>query len=199
MNIIKVEEKHVCTRFVNEDTGEILFTVEHSKSKPKVAPFDKYVGIDVKHPSDCLTKEDLIESLSVMDAYVSWCKTNADSKLILEAIVKGYLQKAEASLLNFLSDNLTGWNYYIGTMDELSKCGVDKTNLHRVLSKLNPNLVRVVSTGKPKRGVVILQVNPNYMWKGDLQYRDRAAQTWYTGKLELTELGKLRDVNKVAR
>lgn len=180
MNIVTVKEDYVGTWIVNPDSGEVLGVVESHKHKPRVAPFDKYVGEDVKHPSECLTEDSLIASLSVIDAYVKDSKPKVNSELILESILTGNLSKSEASVLAFVAKNLSGWNYYITTVNDLSVgSGVDKTNISKAVGKLTDNLLRVVIRDKPSKGCIVLKINPVIAWKGDITYRESSINNWY--------------------
>lgn len=180
MNVVTVKEDYVGTWIINPDSGDILGVVEHHKQKPKVAPFDQYVGEDVKHPSECLTEDSLIASLSVIDAYVKDSKPKVNSEFILESILTGHLSKSEASVLSFVARNLSGWNYYITTVNALSVgSGVDKTNISKAVAKLTPNLLRVVVRDKPNKGCVVFKINPVVAWKGDINYRESSISTWY--------------------
>lgn len=181
MDVVKLKEDYVGTWIVDANTGEILTLVEDARNKPKVASFEKYVGIDTKYPSKCLTEDSLINALCNVDAYVSTNSSSIDSNYILSSILEGYLTKSEALLVSHIAKSLSGWNYHMTTIHDLAiGAGVDKSNISRLISKLSPNTLRVIHKDKPNKGCVVLKLNPIIAWKGDLSYREPAIQSWYT-------------------
>lgn len=178
MKVKQVKEDYVGTYLVDEDTGEILSFVADTRTKPKVVSFSKEIGVDVPHPSECLTADSLMDTLKLMDAYISG-KPKINTQLLLDSILQDCLSKSEVLLLTHVANNLSGWNYYIANMDELASCGIDKTNLSRTLKSLSPNLIKIHRKDKPYRGCIALKINPSVAWKGDLSYREKAIETWY--------------------
>lgn len=179
--ITQIKEDYVGTWVVDTNTGEVISLVEDKKNKPKIAPFNKEIGVDVPHPPHCLTEKSLLSSLSVMDGYVKskGCKPRVDSDFILTNLTEGHIIKTEAMLLLYIANNLSGWNYYITTISELTKCGVDKNNISRLFKSLAPNMLRIVHKDKPNRGCISIVLNPLIAWKGDYCYRDTAIKRWY--------------------
>ena len=57
--------------FLNMETGELVdsSSPESSTHKLRTTSMKKYVGIDTKWPSECLTIDHLMESLSQLDSY----------------------------------------------------------------------------------------------------------------------------------
>lgn len=176
MGIVTIESKEVGLHLVDEDTGEIYYQVEPVKKK--VTSFDKAVGVDTKYPRDCITKESLIYSLSVMDGYLySDVKINID--YILESILAGHLTAQEACLIKHIALNVTAWNYYIGNIKDLCLSGITAKNISSVLNKLSPNTIRILHRNKPFKGDIVIILNPKYVWKGDIQYRNNNLLHWY--------------------
>lgn len=158
------------------ETGEILEVIK--KHQKKVSNFDKYVGIDTKHPYDCLTKDQLLETLQVMDAYVHK-KVKVGTHYILESSLEKYLTLQQQSFLYHLCNSLSGWNIYIGTREELLSFGVDSKSLKRLLTSLSPYHLKVVSENTPYKGDIIIHLNPSIGWKGDTEYRENLKKWWY--------------------
>lgn len=181
MNVTNIKEDYVGTWVVDVDTGEVVSFVPDTKKKPRVAPFDKIIGVDTKYPSDCLTKDSLLNALSVIDPYVFDGKSKVDSEFLLLSLTEGHITKSEATLLTKLAKNLSGWNYCITTIQELiEQTGIDKFTISKTLKNLTPNLLVVTHKDKPNKGCVVLKINPIIAWRGDLSYREPAIQSWYT-------------------
>lgn len=176
MGIVKVESKRVGLHLVDDETGEIYHQVEPVKKK--VTSFDKAVGVDTKYPRDCVTKESLLLSLSVMDAYL-YSDVKINIEYILESILGGHITAQEGSLIKHLALNLVGWNYYIGSTQDLCTCGITAKNISSILNKLSPNILRILHRNAPFRGDIVIMLNPKYAWKGDMQYRDAKLKHWY--------------------
>lgn len=172
------KDKYDDTLVFIESTGEIVEVIENTKSKKKVNPVDKYVGIDVRYPKNCLTEDQLIETLTVLDAYVK-DKAKVNTGYLVESMAAGYMTGQQQTFLYNLCKNLTGWNIFIGTRDQLCTFGIDSKSLKRLLTSLHPNYVKLVSENNPYKGCVILHVNPLIGWKGDAQIRDQKKLDWY--------------------
>lgn len=176
MKVRSVETRHEGLAVFDTETGEILY---HKKPKPvKRGTFDKYVGIDTKYPEDCITKDSLLETLSVMDGYLKE-KPYLTSHNMLDALNQNLLTPMEIKLLTHIITNLTGWNIYIGTVKDLCACGIQENNLSRLIKGLEPNGLRVKSRNKPFRGDIVIEVSPVYGWKGDIRYRETRVNSWY--------------------
>jgi hypothetical protein len=179
-NSIKViEDKYEDTYVVDTDTGELLAVIPNTKSKKKLTDINKYIGVDVKYPDDCMTGDQLLETLSVLDAYVrNKVKVN-DTFLVENAVAKNLTLQQQVFLRN-LGSAVCGWNFYIGTYDELSSFGVDKKSLKRTLESVEGLFIKTKHINKPYKGCIILEVNPLLAWKGDNQFRESRKLKWYS-------------------
>lgn len=182
MNVKTLESRHEGLVVFDTETGELLY---HKKPKPvKMGSMDKYIGIDTKYPQDCITKDSLIECLSVMDGYIN-DKPYLTSHNLLDALNQDLITPQEVKLITHIVMNLTGWNVYISTVKELCACGIPEANISRLLKGLDPNVVRVKYRNKPFRGDIVLEVSPMYGWKGDIRYREMRINSWYgNGKIQ---------------
>jgi len=171
-------DKYDDTLIFSEDTGEIIQIIKNDKPKKKVNSIDKYVGVDVRYPKECLTEDQLLETLSVLDAYVK-DKPKINTRYLVESMSAGYLTGQQQTFLFNLCENLTGWNIFIGTREQLCTFGVDSKSLKRVLTSLSLKYLQVVSENTPYKGCVIIQVNPLIGWKGDNQIREQKKLDWY--------------------
>lgn len=179
MNVKTIENKHEGTFVVDTDTGEIIY--QKKPKRVKIGSFDKYVGVDVKYASDCITKDSLIESLSVVDGYIKdRDKLYLTSHNLLDALNQELLTPLEIKLMTHIIQNLTGWNIYIGTVKDLLRCGVSEGNLSRLLKGLSPNVIRITHRNKPERGDIVIEISPIYGWKGDVRYRETRINSWYS-------------------
>lgn len=182
MNVKTLESRHEGLVVFDTETGELLY---HKKPKPvKMGNMDKYIGIDTKYPQDCITKDSLLECLSVLDGYIN-DKPYITSHNLLDALNQNLITPQEVKLITHIVMNLTGWNVYIGTVKELCACGIPEANISRLLKGLDPNVVRVKYRNKPFRGDIVLEVSPMYGWKGDIRYREMRINSWYgNGKIQ---------------
>jgi hypothetical protein len=181
MNVKTLESRHEGLTVFDTETGELLY---HKKPKPvKMGSMDKYIGIDTKYPQDCITKDSLIECLSIMDGYLN-DKPYLTSHNLLDALNQSLITPQEVKLITHIVMSLTGWNVYIGTVKELCACGIPEANISRLLKGLDPDVVRVKYRNKPFRGDIVLEVSPMYGWKGDIRYREMRINSWYgNGKM----------------
>lgn len=166
------------TTLYDTETGEVLQVFQH-KRKKKNGKWHKYVGVDVgyKLPTECITKDSLLASLQVLDGYIPG-RTYVNSHLLAESVAQGLITPKELALILHVANHLTGWNIYIGTTKDLCTSGVTAANLARTIKKLN-GVLKVTHANKPMRGDVVVQINPTYAWKGDLEYRDAMVELWY--------------------
>lgn len=176
---IKVSrDKYDDTLVFLESTGEIIEMIKNTKTKKKVNPITKYVGIEVRYPKDCLTTDQLLETLTLLDAYVVG-KARVNTHYLVESMAAGYITPQQQTFLYHLAKSLTGWNIFIGTREDLCKWGVDSKSLKRVMSSLEENYLRIVSENIPYKGCIILHISPLIGWRGDLQVRDQRKMDWY--------------------
>lgn len=167
----------------SEETGEVFY--HNPAKKKKVSNFDRYVGIDTKYPEQCITKESLIDALSVLDAYVCDDKVWMASDMLIESVTQGLMTPQQLKLVKHIIQNLCGWNIYIGTTEDLCSCGIDSRNMTRLISELSPNTIRVINRNKPFRGDIVIQVNPLFGWRGDNEYRTMKVNRWYEIRMEI--------------
>lgn len=178
------EDKYEGITVYDEDTGEVFY--HQPARKKKLADFDKYVGVDTKYPNECITKESLLESLSVLDAYLDKGVSIA-SDMLLDSVVQNLITPQQLKVIKHVASNLTAWNIYIGTTKDLYTSGVDEKSMKRVLDDLYPNILRVTSRNKPFRGDIIIRISPFYAWKGDNEYRTASLYSWYGMKGYLSD------------
>ena len=178
-NIRVIKEKYEDTYVVDTETGEIIATIPNTKPKKKVADIDKYVGVDVKYPDDCMTKDQLLDTLSVLDAYVGE-KVNISDTFLVENVVAKNLTLQQQIFLRNLASSVCGWNYYIGNYDQLTTFGADKKSLKRMLSSLTGLFIKIKYENKPYKGCIIMEINPLLVWKGDNQHREARKLKWYS-------------------
>lgn len=172
-------DEEECVYIFDKHTGEVLHKVPSTKPTKKVVSFSKYLGSDVKHFWECRTKESLIETLASIDGYVSSNKPSIASDMLVTALASDCFNKTELKLFSYILNNLTGWNEYIGRLDDLTASGVDAKYINRTLKDLSPHAIRIVERNKPFKGDIIIQINPFYGWKGDNEYRTSSLQSWY--------------------
>lgn len=167
-------------KFVNIETGEILSKKEISKTTKKHS-IDCYVGIDTKFPSECKTTEQLIESLSVLDGFLDkGVKVNYSA--LLKSVNEGLLTNKESTVMAYLAENVTGWNYYIGRICDCQHIVADLKNLSRLIKGLSEKgLIRITHRDFFYKDSVVIQVSPFYVWKGDVALRQMEIQSWYSG------------------
>ena len=182
MDVKTIENKHEGTTVFDVSTGEVLY--HKNPKKVKVTSFDKYVGIDTKYPYECITKDSLIDCLSVMDGYVK-DKPYVTSHNLLDALNNNLLTPQQIKLITHIVMNLAGWNIYIGSVKDLCSCGIQESNIARLIKSMEPNVLRVKYRNKPYRGDIVIEVTPSYGWRGDIRYREMRTNTWYGGEFNL--------------
>lgn len=167
------------SRFVDTITGEILSRREISQ-KYKSHTVHSYVGIETKFPSDCLTKEHLLESLSAIDAYLSK-SSKVNYAALLKSVNLSIISNKESNVIAFLSENITAWNYYIGRVSDLDHIVGDSKNLAKLVKGLvEKGIIRIEHRGFFYKDSVVIKVSPFYVWKGNLAFRPQAVNRWYT-------------------
>ena len=167
----------------DDETGEVISYIKDPRREPpkKLLPpeGERYVGIELKYLSECTTKKDMIKTLRSMDGfYMNKPKVNTEE--LLEMATEDMLTPQQLRMVKFIGENLTGWNYCITTTSEIREATrVSKNNFARVLSSLSPEYLRVQHRDDPKRGDIVLKINPRIAWKGDYTCRDAATNNWY--------------------
>lgn len=171
------------TIYYREDTGEFEGLIEPRNGKvlpPPVNPPEgkRYVGIEVRYPSECLTQDQLRESLAALDGWY-WMNTNIHYSLLFDMLVNGSITAQQSKLLEFLAKNIVGWNYIVTTVSEMRDAvGCNPSNFSKLLKSLAPHHVKVLHYNKPYRGDVVLKINPSIAWAGLHINREIARDTW---------------------
>lgn len=179
MATIVLHDKYTGKVVFDNETGEI-FHFEKFRGK-KVPSIQKYVGIDVKYPSECITRESLLESISVIDYYLSNAPT-INYPHIVESMQKVDLSKRESELLIYIGKNLSAWNTYIGSTEDLTESGIGSNHISGMLLQLQrKHALEIIARHKPQRGNIVLRINPMFAWKGDNEFRNDAKTRWYSG------------------
>lgn len=164
--------------YVNMNTGEILSKREITKSSSK-HNINQYVGIETKYPCDCVTKDHLLEAISVLDNYLHK-SAKVNYAALLKSVGEGIITVKESTILSYLSENVTAWNYYIGRVCDLEHIIGDSKNLNRTLKGLEQQgLIRVSHKGFFYKDSVVINISPFYVWKGDMGLRNSAVNYWY--------------------
>lgn len=168
---------------------ETGLVIHHTvKIKSKIPTIDKYIGIDTKWPDDCVTKDSLIACLSLLDGYLN-NDVIVNNQVILNSIFEEHLTEQQAKLVNYISNNLTAWNYYIGSVKDLyMNVGISPKNIAAMLSKLEPNAIRVLHRNKPFKGDIVIKINPFYGWKGNYRLVEHAKDKWYSHNYKHTPI-----------
>lgn len=168
-------------KYLNLETGEILSKKEINKNNNKHS-VDLYVGIESKFPSECKTEEQLIQSLSSLDAYLN-NRVVVNVSAILLMVTSGCITVKEATLLSFLCEEVVGWNYYIGRIKDMNHITSNSKNLGTMLKGLEERgLIKILHKGFCHKDSVVIQVNPFYTWKGDIKLKDASITNWYSYK-----------------
>lgn len=140
----------------------------------------RYIGMDTKWPSECLTVDHLIESLSQLDHYVT-SKVTIDYQLLNEHLMLKYLTQEEWSMLHWLCQNLSGWNYWIGDVSELENAPHVSRARRAITALVEKGLVRIMHKDKPFRGNRVFRIHPAMAWRGGYFFRNEATNQWLGG------------------
>lgn len=157
-------------------TGEVVRDI-HKKTMAE-ASCTKTIGQEVKWPSECVTKDHLIESLKQIDAHLHF-KPDVDYAYIAESVVSKLLTAQEAALLIHIGKGLTAWNYYIGNVKDFYGVVTPK-HTAQVLSGLEAKgAIRVTHRDKPFRHDLVLKITPAIAFRGTKRYREGCLREWY--------------------
>lgn len=179
MQITQIHERFVGTHIVDLHSGEILSTVKDSSGKKKLGTMDKYLGVDTKFPKECMTEEQLIESLSIIDGYILDNTSIYDSFLIENALAGNITIQQQVFLRN-LANKVCAWNYVFSNTSKLAELGADKKSLARIIRELEVNwYIKILHKDKPYKGDMTLLVNPYLVWRGDKEYQRQHKSLWY--------------------
>ncbi len=172
--------------FIDVATGEIL-TKRQINKKHKEHTIDMYVGIETKFPSDCTTKDQLLESLSVLDSYLDK-SVKVNYAALLKSVNESILTVKESSVLSYLAEHITDWNYFIGRYSDIEHLIENRDNRTKMLKSLeSKGLIEITHKGFFYKDSVVIKINPFYAWKGDVSLRDGDGQVdkWYAPKSNL--------------
>lgn len=167
---------------INLETGEVFDNEELSNAPRRLrsTSITKYVGSETKWPTECLTEDHLLESLSQLDSYLS-NRPEVNYQLLNEHLTEGCTTQAEWTMLNWLCHALTGWNYWIGNVSELQRVLPTAAQTSRAIQGLtDKGLIRILHKDRPDRGNRVILVSPMLAWKGAYAFRNNSQSRWYT-------------------
>ena len=167
----------------DDETGEVLSYVKDPRKAPppKLLPpeGERYVGIELKYPSECVTQKELLKSLRALDGYYK-NRPKVNTSVLLEMATEDVLSAQQLRMVKYIAENLSGWNYCMTSISEIRDATrVSAKNFSRVLSSLSPTYLKVQHRDTPSRGCLVLKINPKIAWKGDYQYQEIASKIWY--------------------
>lgn len=171
------------TIYYREDTGEFAGYYKPKNGKVLPSPVNppegkRYVGSEVRYPSECVTVDQFKESLAALDGWY-YLNTNVHYSLLFDMVVSGVVTNQQSKLLEFLAKNIVGWNYVVTTIQEMrDSVGCDPSNFSKLLKSLAPQYVQVLHHNKPYRSNVVLKINPSIAWAGLHINRQIARDSW---------------------
>lgn len=164
--------------YIDMETGEILDS--KASSSFRTTSVKRYIGMETKWPSECLTADHLIESLSQLDHYVT-SKATVDYELLNEHLMLKYLTQEEWSMLHWLCQNLSGWNYWIGDVSDLDKAPHVSRARRAITALTEKGLLRIMHKDKPFRGNRVFRIHPAMAWRGGHFFRNTILERWTLG------------------
>lgn len=168
--------------FADQSTGEIIHATRKLPRRRVERQVDLYVGKDTKFPSLARNSEELLEALTPFDTWLD--KQYFSATKALELLGAGASGSA-VHTLGYLSQNLTGRNYWFGRIQDIVKAlDTPQRTVERALKDLESmNVVKRKTQGRtwPMR----IAVHPWYAWRGDIQGRDEAYSEWLPKPAEL--------------
>ena len=166
------------SKYINIETGEIVSKKQITK-KDKKHLVECYVGIETKFPCDCTTEDQLLEALNSLDNYLNE-SVKVNTSCILKMVTEGLITVKECSILTYLCERVSGWNYYIGRMCDMDHIVTNSKNLTTLVKGLeDKRLIKVTHKGCFYKDSVVIRVNPFYAWKGNVALRNFEIQSWY--------------------
>lgn len=159
---------------VDKNTGEMS---RKSRTIKHPVPTDLYYGIDTKQISECNTEDQLLEVVSMLDAYTD-TKVYVNHAFLTESVVSGFISPLQLKLLYHIVNNLCIWNIYLGNREHLLKSGVDSKSLTKTLRALE-QFIRIESTDIPYKTDYRISINPYVAWKGDRRWQEHYKNKWY--------------------
>ncbi|MNF78125.1 hypothetical protein D3C85_1257600 [compost metagenome] len=168
------------SEFINTETGEIVSSADPPRRKGRQASTRKEVGIETKYPDDCITEDSLLDTLRNIDAYVHM-KPSVDYAYLTESLTGKFLTVNEVATLQLIGVSLTGWNYWIGNIQDFHAV-LPAAHVARTLRGLTlKNTIRVLHRDKPWRGCMVIKINPVIAFRGGVWFRDNLAiARWYS-------------------
>lgn len=168
---------------VDLDTGEVLgHFVNGALVKQKVHKhLTKYIGTDIKHLSNCVTEDQILDYTKQVDYHFSK-KVKVNYPLVMD-----YLQHMSSNRLRVLlhlCTHLFVWNYYSVNVNALeATTGVP--NARRELRNLESSgLIRFISRGTKvsgtSKGDILIAVAPTLSFRGGYGFRDDRIRRWYS-------------------
>ena len=162
------------------DTGEVVSTVKTGEKKrplPLVHTKNaKYVGIDIKYPSECMIEDQYLESVLQLDGLVG-NKTKINTEAIIDAVAEGEYSKNDVKMIKFLASKIVAHNRVFTTLKEIEEnTGIPATHVSRWF-KQNQGICKVL---KNRNGFVV-DVHPFLVYKGAEEWRSYAVSCWCSG------------------
>lgn len=156
----------------NPETGEII-----EEAVEKDTCLTLYVGTDIKHLSECITRDRVMEYTSQVDMrHGSPIKVNYPHLLDYTL----HITPRQMQLLTHLCESVFSWNYYSGCTKELATT-LDNSMVARDLKMLESmGLLHVVVRGNVSRTDIMLTVTPALTFKGGYDFRENALRKWYS-------------------
>lgn len=163
-------------------TNEITFdtnTGEIKDSTPRDSSLNKYIGIEVKHLSDCVTKDQVLEYTKQVDIH-SLKRTKVDYPLLLEYLKT--IKPKTLELLTYLCENVFAWNFYDGCTKNIEKSTGIANVARELKSLIDLGLVRVVKRGNISKTDILIKVTPTLVFKGGYYFKYMSIERWYLSK-----------------
>lgn len=176
MSFENVKDKNVVL-VVNTETGEVVSKV-HTKEKFAPLPLvftekGKYVGVDVKYPSECLCAEQYFDAVCQLDGLAT-NKVKVNTEMVLDNVAEGLWSVGDVKMIKFLSLNVVAHNRVFTTTKEIEESlNMKASNVSRWF-KNNTGICKIVK----KRGTLILDINPVLMYKGSEEWRSYHLSVW---------------------
>lgn len=163
---------------VNTETGEIVSDVDIKK--PKVMPLphvftkkSKYVGIDIKYPSQCMIADQYFDSVRQLDGLVN-NKVKISTDLIVDAVSDGWMTKNDVKILKFLATRVVAHNRAFTTVKEIEEAtNIKSAHVSRWFSE-NTGVCKVLQN----RNGFVLEINPSLVYKGSEEWRSYSLSVW---------------------
>lgn len=165
-------------------TGEILASSEPlPKTPPRPVHISKTVGIDTPWPCMARDDDELKEAVQPFDHWLDRLYIE-DGHLL--GLLRVGISGSAIRLLQHLSEQLSGHNYWFGKLKDLSgQLGLPERTVRAALEELDgAGLIERTPQGKswPTR----IRIHPWYAWRGDLANREPALRAWVKRRAALS-------------